>query len=85
MKNFSSLNISDLSFLNYLTKKAWKMGEKKFTEKVWACGSGRFISNGPILLVWETHGKFELEGFIQKLFTVKPRATGESHVGAALH
>ena len=29
--------------------------------------SGNFISNGPILLVWVTHGKFELEGLIRKL------------------
>ena len=36
--------------------------------------SDNFISNGPILLVWVTHGKFELKGVIQKLFTVKPRA-----------
>ena len=36
--------------------------------------SGTFISNGPILLVWVTHKKFELEGLIWKLFTVKPRA-----------
>ena len=38
--------------------------------------SGNFISNGPILLVWVTHRKFELEGLIRKLFTVKPRANG---------
>ena len=36
--------------------------------------SVNFISNGPILLVWVTQGKFALEGLIQKLFTVKPRA-----------
>ena len=43
--------------------------------------SADFISNGPIL-VWETHGKFEREGFIRKLFTVKPRANRQSHAGA---
>ena len=37
--------------------------------------SGNFISNGPFLLVWVTHRKFELEGLIQKLFTVKLRAS----------
>ena len=37
--------------------------------------SGNIISNGPILLVWVTDGKFELEGLIRKLFTVKPRAS----------
>ena len=36
---------------------------------------GNFLSNGPILLVWVTHGKSELEGLIQKLFTDKPWAT----------
>ena len=44
--------------------------------------SGNFISNGPILLVWVTHGKLELEGLIHKLFTVKPRATAQA-AGAA--
>ena len=38
--------------------------------------SGNFISNGPIILVWVTHGKVELEGLIRKLFTVKSRAIG---------
>jgi hypothetical protein len=37
--------------------------------------SCNLISNGPNLLVWVTHGKFELEGWIRKLFIVKPRAT----------
>ena len=39
---------------------------------------GNFISNGPILTVWVTHGKFELKGLIRKLFTVKPRAIAHS-------
>ena len=34
-------------------------------------------SNGPILLVWVTHNKFELARQIGKLFIVKPRATVE--------
>ena len=33
-----------------------------------------FIFDGPNLLVWVTHGKFELEGWIGKLFIVKPQA-----------
>ena len=36
--------------------------------------SVNFISKGPILLVCVTPRKFELEGLIQKLFTVKPWA-----------
>ena len=41
--------------------------------------SVNFISNGPILLVWVAHGKSELEGLIQKVFTVKPRANVHWH------
>ena len=39
--------------------------------------SGNLISNGPILLVWVTQGKFELEELIWKLFTVKPQGNGQ--------
>ena len=42
-----------------------------------------FISNGPILVVWVTHKQFELEGLIQKLFTVKPRANVYSNLDKA--
>ena len=46
--------------------------------------SCNFISNGPILLVWVTHGKFELEGWIQKLFMIKPRALTTMHLETAM-
>ena len=36
--------------------------------------SCNFFYNGPILLVWVTNKEFELEGCIQKLLIVKPRA-----------
>ena len=42
--------------------------------------SCNFIFYGPNLLVWVTHGKFGLEGWIQKLFIVKPQAI--DHAGA---
>ena len=40
--------------------------------------SFNFIYNGPILLVWVTHGKVEMEGWIQKHFIVKPRVSVQS-------
>ena len=40
--------------------------------------SFNFIYNGPILLVWVTHGKVEMEGLIQKHFIVKPRVYVQS-------
>ena len=56
-------------------KNGWKKVHGKSLSVRVRKNSGNFISNGPILLVWVTHDKFELEGLIWKLFTVKPRAT----------
>ena len=57
------------------------MGEKKVHTKslslrLWK-NSCNFIYDGPIILVWVSHKKFEREGWIQKLFIVKPRASEE--------
>ena len=57
-------------------KNGWKIVHGKSLSVRVRKNSGNFISNGPILLVWVTHGKFELEGLIRKLFTVEPRASG---------
>ena len=42
--------------------------------------SWNFIFYGPNLLVWVTHGNFELEGWIWKLFIVKPRGNVHFHI-----
>ena len=82
MKNSRSLKISVFWFPKIFHRKGLKKGWKKVHQKSLNVrvrkNSGNFISNGPILLVWVTHGKFELEGLIRKLITVKPRAIGHS-------
>ena len=79
MKNSRCLNVSNFWFPKVFHRKGLKKGGKKvhgksLTVRLWK-NSVNFISNGPILLVWLTHRKFELEGLIRKLFTVIPRTT----------
>ena len=66
-------------FSNAIHIKGLKIGWKKVHRKSLSLrvrkNSCNFIFYGPNLLVWVTHGKFELEGWIQKLFIVKPRAS----------
>ena len=67
MKNARSLNNSDFCFIKYFTEKVLKMSEKKVHVQSLSLrvrnNPCNFISNGPILLVWVTHGKFEPKTF----------------------
>ena len=76
--NFQKRETIQVLFAKVFNKKSLKMGEQKFDKKSLSLrlqkNSNNFINNGPILLVQVTHVKFELEGWIPKLFIVKPRA-----------
>ena len=50
-----------------------KVHGKSFSLRLWR-NSCKFIYDCHILLVWVTHEKFKLEGWIKKLFIIKPRA-----------
>ena len=69
-------------FSNAIHIKGLKIGWKKVHRKSLSLrvrkNSCNLIFYGPNLLVWVTHGKFELEWRIQKLFIVKPRATAQA-------
>ena len=79
MKNSRSLQRSEIFFSNAIHVKGLKIVWKKVHWKSLSLRIRKNLCNlifyGPNLLVWVTHGKFELEGWIQKLFIVKPRAS----------
>ena len=75
---FVCLSISQKRPEKWVKKSSRKIFERAALEEL-----SYFISNGPILLVWVTDRKFELEGLNQKKFTVKPRANVYSNLDKA--